>query len=73
MELRQNEEWLPLETTSGPYWDDDEGKLVTRRGKPFSYYATHSYDVIEVWGYYNDIYYLDPRTGSGNAPASRQA
>ena len=73
VELWQNGEWLPLEATSGPYWDDDEGELVTRRGTPFNYYATHSYDVIEVWGYYNDIYYLDPRTGTGNAPASWQA
>ena len=72
VELWQNEEWLPLEATSGPYWDDGEGKLVTRGGSPFNYYATHSYPVVEVWACYNDIYYLDPRTRSGNAPDSWQ-
>jgi len=70
VELRHNGEWLPLEATSGPYWDDDKGKLITKGGAPFNYYANHNYPVIEVWAYYNDIYYLDPRTGSGNAPDS---
>ena len=70
MELWHNREWLPLAATSGPYWDDEEGKLVTRNGAPFNYYAKYEYPEIEVWAYYNDIYYLDPRTGSGNAPPS---
>jgi transglutaminase-like putative cysteine protease len=70
VELWHNGEWLPLEATSGPYWDDEEGKLVTKGGTPFAYYANHDYPVIEVWAYYNDIYYLDPRTHSGNAPDS---
>lgn len=73
VELWQDGEWLPLEATSGSYWDDDEGELVTRCGTAFNHCATHSYNVVEVWGYYNDIYYLDPRTGTGNAPASWQA
>ena len=71
-EVWQNGEWLPLEATSGPYWDDDEEKLVARGGAPFNYYANHDYPVIEAWAYYNDIYYLDPRTRSGNAPDSWQ-
>jgi hypothetical protein len=73
VELWQNGEWSPLESTSVPYWNDDEAELVTRGGTAFNYYATHGYNVLEVWVYYNDIYYLDPRTGTGNALASWQA
>ena len=72
VELWHNGRWLALESTSGPYWDDDEGKLVTKGGAPFNYYGNHDYPVIQVWAYYNDIYYLDPRTSSGNAPDSWQ-
>lgn len=70
VELLTNGYWLALDPSCGPYWDDKAGKLVHRRGVPFDYYASHSYPVLRVWTYYNDIYYLDPRDGSGNAPAS---
>lgn len=70
VELWQNGEWSPLEATSGSYWNDDEAELVTRRGTAFNYYATHGYNVIEVCGYCNHIYYLEPRTGSENGLGS---
>jgi glycosyltransferase involved in cell wall biosynthesis len=46
--------------------------LVRREAVPFEYYASHAYPVLQTWVYYNDIYYLDPRDGSGNAPDSWQ-
>lgn len=70
VELISNGHWLALEPTSGPHWDDEATKLVPSRGAPFNYYSSHNYPVIQVWAYYNDTYYLDPRTGAGNAPAS---
>lgn len=70
VELISNGHWLALEPTAGPYWDDEAGKLVPSRDAPFDYYATHTYPVVQVWAYYNDIYYLNPRDNSGNAPAS---
>ena len=70
VELLSNGRWVALDPSCGPYWDDKAGKLVHRRGVPFDCYASHSYPVLQVWAYYNDIYYLDPRDGSGNAPAS---
>jgi len=69
-ELLTNGEWVALEPSWGPYWDDKAGKLIRRQGVPFDYFASHIYPVLQVWAYYNDIYYLDPRDGSGNAPAS---
>jgi hypothetical protein len=62
--------WLCLDPCWGPYWDDKAEKLVRREGVPFDYYGSHAYPVLQAWIYYNDIYYLDPRDGSGNAPAS---
>jgi len=62
--------WMALDPCSGPYWDDKDDKLVLRQGVSFDYYASHTYPAPQIWAYYNDIYYLDPRAGSGNAPAS---
>ena len=70
VELLANGHWVALDPSWGPYWDDKAGKLVYRRGRPFNYYASHTYPVLQVWAYYNDVYYLDPRDDSGNAPAS---
>ena len=70
VEIMQNGEWLPLEATSGPHWDDEAGEVVPSSGASFSYFSRYEYPSLEVWAYYNDLYYLDPRTGTGNAPAS---
>jgi hypothetical protein len=70
VELLAGGRWLALDTCWGPYWDDQAGELVHRDGVPFNYYADHSYPVVKVWVYYNDVYYMDLRNGSGNAPAS---
>jgi hypothetical protein len=69
VEIRYNGRWMQLEATSGPYWDEEGGQLMVRKGAPFGYYATHRYPVIEPWGYFNDIYYYNPDTKEGNAPA----
>lgn len=70
VEVRHDGEWLPLETTSGPFWDDEKGKWFPRNGYAFDHFLGHDYPVEQVWAYYNDVYYLDPRDGSGNAPES---
>jgi hypothetical protein len=70
VELLTNGQWLALDPSWGPYWDDKAEKLVRRRGISFDYYASHTYPVLQVWAYYNDTYYLNPGDGSGNAPAS---
>jgi hypothetical protein len=70
VELLTGGHWLALDPNWGPYWDEEAEKLVKRRGFPFDYYASHTYPVIQVWTYYNDTYYLEPKYGSGLAPAS---
>ena len=70
VELWHDSKWLPLESTSGPYWDDEKEKWFPRDGYRFEHFSTNNYPKEEVWAYYNDVYYLDPRDGSGNAPAS---
>jgi predicted transglutaminase-like cysteine proteinase len=69
-EIYEDGQWFALEATSGPYWDDEEGQLHESGGYPFTYYKTHRYPSLEIWGYFNDLYYYNPSTGEGNAPAS---
>lgn len=64
VELLTKGQWVALDPSWGPYWDDKAGKLIQRRGIPFDYYDSHPYPVLQVWAYYNDIYC------SWNAPAS---
>jgi hypothetical protein len=70
VELFTNGYWLSLDPCWGPYWDDKAGNLVRRGGVSFDYYASHTYPVLQVWIYYNDIYYLNPREGPADTPAS---
>ena len=63
--------WYELEATSGPYWDDDENKLVTSSGASINYFKTRPYPVEEYWAFFNDIYYYNPESGikSSNLPS----
>lgn len=70
VEIREGNRWLQLEATSGPYWDDEDSTLYTSPGYPYEYFRTHHYPAIEVWGYFNDVFYYNPSTGEGNTPAS---
>lgn len=72
VEIYEGGSWFALEATSGPYWDDEEGRLYESSGYPYTYFKTHTYPSIEIWGYFNDIYYYNPSTGQGNAPATWQ-
>jgi len=70
VELLVSQKWLVLDATCGPYWDDDIGILIERIGTPFDYYSNQTYPVLHTWVYYNDVYYLNAETGSGDAPVS---
>lgn len=69
-EIYDGGQWFALEATSGPYWDDEESQLHESNGYPYGYYKTHTFPSLEIWGYFNDLYYYNPSTGQGNAPAS---
>lgn len=72
VEIYIKHEWVQLEPTSGPYWDDDDHHLEGRDGLTFDYYGSHDYPALEIWGYFNDIYYHSKLTGEGNAPSHWQ-
>ena len=71
VQIYENNEWFELDATSGPYWDDDENKLVESIGFPFYYFKTRPYPVEEYWAFFNDIYYYNPDTDlkSPNLPS----
>jgi len=70
VQVYEDGEWFELEATSGPYWDDDENKLIESSGFSFSYFKTRPYPVKEYWAFFNDKYYYNPDTGqkSTNLP-----
>ncbi len=70
VELLIKGDWLALDPSLGPYWDDKAGKLVQRQGIPLDHYASHTYPVHQAWAYYSDVYFLDPRKGQVDAPVS---
>jgi len=70
VEVLIDDDWLVLEPTSGPYWDDMAEKLVSREGVSFKYYRNYPYPVTQVWIYFNDVYYFNFKSESGNAPTS---
>ena len=62
--------WVALDPIWGPYWDNQEDCLVDRQRMPFNHFIYENYPAQQVWIYYNDIYYLNPVSDSGNAPSS---
>lgn len=68
VEVYEDDRWLALEATSGPYYDDDSQRLVERRGMSYNYYETRSYPSVDIWFYYNDVYYIDFVHSKKNAP-----
>lgn len=70
VELLIEGDWLALDPSLGPYWDDKARKLVHRQGISFDHYASHPYPVHQSWAYYSDVHFLDPREGQMDVPAS---
>lgn len=70
VEVYEEGVWIPLEATSGPYYDDEKKQLVESDGLPYTYFKFFPYPVLEQWVYYNDHYFFDVRTAKGNPPTS---
>ncbi len=68
VEVYENGEWLALEATSGPYFDDNSQIMNERKGMSYTYYETRAYPSVEIWFYYNDVYYSDFIHDEENAP-----
>lgn len=72
VEVYEDDEWFPLDPTDGPYYDDDSSELIPANSSEVDYYEYRdsTYPVVEIWYYYNDEYFIDLGTQSGNAPVS---
>lgn len=72
VEVYEDGEWFPLDPTNGPYYDDDSSELIPANSSEVDYYEYRdsTYPVVEIWYYYNDEYFIDLGTQSGNAPIS---
>lgn len=70
VQIYQDGNWMELEATSGPFWDDDDQTLVENGGFPFNFFKNRPYPVVEYWAFFNDIYFYNPTNGkeSQNLP-----
>ncbi|MBI5871644.1 hypothetical protein HZB88_01000 [archaeon] len=64
------EEWIDMDATMGPYYDDEEKKLINVdiSSIPYWYFKYYKYPAVEVWYYYNNKYFWDEGARKGNAP-----
>ena len=74
VEVYEDGAWFPLDATGGPYYDDESSELLSVDVSEIDYeeYRDSSYPVVEVWYYYNNEYFVDLGTQSGDAPISWQ-
>lgn len=70
VEVYEDGEWFPLDATMGPYYNEDEDELVSGYEENANYYkfSLESYPVVELWYYYNNVYFIDAISQTGNAP-----
>jgi hypothetical protein len=62
VEIKDQGNWLVLDPTCGPYYDDATHALKNRNGVSYEYWKYHPYPVKEVWAYYNDVYFTDEQS-----------
>ncbi|SFM78377.1 transglutaminase domain-containing protein [Methanolobus profundi] len=71
VEVYEDDEWFPVDATVGPYYDDDEEEVIypdDYEDIDFDYFLDEDYSVVEVWYYYNNEYFIDASSGTGDAP-----
>lgn len=71
VEVYKDGEWFPVDAIVGPYYDDNTSKMVypdNYEDIDFYYFQDKEYSVIEVWYYYNNEYFIDVESRTGNAP-----
>ena len=71
VEVYKHGEWFPVDAIVGPYYDDYTSKIVypdNYEDIDFYYFQDKDYSVIEVWYYYNNEYFIDVESRTGNAP-----
>lgn len=61
VEIKENGRWVALDATCGPYYDEESDELVSRGGVNYGYWKYHTYPEVEVWCYYNDVYFTDEK------------
>jgi hypothetical protein len=67
VEILDGGRWLALDPSSGSYVDSS-GEVVLSKGIDYDYFRNRNFPVVELWEYYNDVYYLKFDDMSGNAP-----
>lgn len=59
VQIKIGGQWTALDATGGPYYDEESEEVVFRGGVNYDYWTYHTYPEVEVWCYYNDVYFTD--------------
>jgi hypothetical protein len=61
VEIKEDGRWMVIDATCGSYYDEESDELVSRDGVNYGYWKYHTYPEVEVWCYYNDVYFTDEK------------
>ncbi|WP_319506539.1 transglutaminase domain-containing protein [uncultured Methanolobus sp.] len=71
VEVYEDGKWYPVDAVVGPRYDADTSEVVycdNYEDIDFYYFREEDYSVTEVWYYYNNEYFIDVASKTGNAP-----
>ena len=71
VEVYEDGKWYPVDAVVGPRYDAQTSEVVycdNYEDIDFHYFQNEDYSVTEVWYYYNNEYFIDVSSGSGDAP-----
>ncbi len=69
VEVFRNGRWLALDPTAGDYVENGEYIQLTSYIR-WNYFLFEDYPIVERWYYYNNVYFYDVQSRTGNAPES---
>lgn len=75
VEVYENGKWFPLDPTVGPYYDEGTGSIADSDefNTGYYYFKDRKYSVVKLWYYYNNEYFIDISSGTGNVPDNWKA
>ncbi|MBC7085481.1 MAG: transglutaminase domain-containing protein [Methanomethylovorans sp.] len=69
VEVYEDGKWFPLDSTMGLYYDESKEQVVEADDSTDYYrFTAESYPVMQLWYYYNNKYFIDMVSKTGNAP-----
>ncbi|MBR9702035.1 hypothetical protein GOV13_03875 [Candidatus Pacearchaeota archaeon] len=59
VEIKEGDKWMVLDPSLGPFYDEYFNIKLERDPIKYNYWKYHEYPSVEIWMYYNDVYFTD--------------